>query len=182
MFTKYDLKENDWVVLSGNIICRVVKFENSLVLVSQDYVYHLNPFTDEIITTGGIYTICPRAEKVIRPLKSRHLTYEHFHEGKVVFDSDKGIGCEPTPKFKVEDYVKVIDPNKAFVLYRDFINENAPKLTDNFIKWGEPNTFSKFIVEAVAKHPDKGCFTYVIKDIHSLQAFVISEDGLEKIE
>jgi len=180
MFTKSDLKENDWVVLRDGEMFRVIQFKGEKLFVNDQKCFTLDYLSEDLL--GKSIVTKYDVMKVVRPLSIFDLTKSKCNNGKTVFNRYKGIGCEPTPKFKVEDYVKVIDPNKAFVLYRDFINENAPKLADNFIEWGKPNTFSKFIVEAVAKHPDRGCFTYAIKDIHSLQAFVISEDGLEKIE
>jgi hypothetical protein len=181
VFTKSDVKENDWVVLRNGKVFRALKLNDEFVLVSEDEWNLLESYRDTLLWPAS-----PPHKldimKIIRPTKVTDLFASCYQYGKTVFDRDKGIGCEPTPKFKAGDLVKVVTGGDAYVCDSYFVKENAPHLIKHFIDWGSPHTNAVFRVEAVANDSNRKHFKYVIQDVKTKQVFVVPEDELEEIE
>lgn len=100
MFTKSDLRENDWVVLRNGEVFRVVNFVGKRVLASDKHHVSLHCFTNELYTR--LSNINYDVMKVIRPTAQITLCRRHYSDGNVVFDRKKGIGCA-SQQFSAEE-------------------------------------------------------------------------------
>lgn len=98
MFTKENIQSGDkiWTNFGHGI---AVSLQGKMIL---PYIDHSG---FDYLSDGSIPTIV----KVIRPTKPGQLSKEFFDCGNVIFDREKGIGCEPPVKeISVEEATKLL--------------------------------------------------------------------------
>ena len=182
MFTKDDLKVNDWCVQADGEVMRLVQPDGEFVLIGEHSYCDLHEFKDDLTFPGETRL---NIDKVFRPETgfSYQLIRDSYKDGKLVFDRGNGIDHESSPKFKIGDSVKICDTGKIFSTYDSFLPRVANLFTHNFIRGAQPISGETFEIVASGKH-DHPCYdtVFAIQDKTTLQVFLIGEEGLEKAE
>lgn len=183
MFIKADLKTGDWIVKRGGDVEQVLlntPFGNYTVKESGSN--GLDSKNDNLTSKlGKEFDVM----KVMRAKYPGYLGTSNSEHSTVVFDREKGIGCEkskPQHEFEIGDKVRIVDSGKLYSSYPDFVATKAPTLKANYIDHGQPHSGATFKVIAAGDHLTfNDDYIYVIQDTVSLQVFVIGEKGLKAV-
>ena len=109
MFTKDDLKVNDWCVFRNGSVFRVASDSNGLCMVEKDSWAAMENFNLDLTHKELIHDL--DVLRVYRPEKGvrHHLIQKYYSDGNLVFDREKGIGCEPPVKeISVDEATKLL--------------------------------------------------------------------------
>lgn len=108
MFTKDDLKVNDWCVCKNGEVYRVVFHNDRKVLISERFHCGMQYFNSDLTAANNDVT---DIVKVYRPklCVDYQLIRCHYYDGKLVFDREKEIGCEPpTKEISVDEATRLL--------------------------------------------------------------------------
>lgn len=108
MFTKSDLRTGDWLVKRNGTVEQVF-----LGTEFGDFSCNSSGYHNEMDVRNNNLTSKMNYEfdiiRVIRPTKITHFSEQYHDEGEVVFDREKGIGCEsPTKEISVSEAEKAL--------------------------------------------------------------------------
>lgn len=87
----------------------------------------------------------------------------------------------------VGDVVRVIDPDECYPTYLGWVKKNIPQYLGNFVFNRVPGTesvhpcYEKYRVIQIAPHENFGIMVYAIEDLSSFEVYIISGEGLDKV-
>lgn len=85
-------------------------------------------------------------------------------------------------KFRIGDIVKVIDTDRQYITYVDFIKDNLPEKLNDFKVGRLINDERYYRIILIKKHPLYDERICVIEDLHTKQIFMIKDIGLEVVK